>query len=77
MTAPGASYPPRPVLEQLTASTPRVHHALHGGSAQGDQLTEEVLDLALEPLRVLYPEAHHPAAGTSNRLASPILQRAS
>ena len=27
-----------------------------------------MLDLALEPLRVLYPQTHIPAAGTSNRL---------
>ena len=68
MTTPGARYPPRPVLEQLTAPTTRVRHALHRASAQTDQLTDEVLDLALEPLRVLYPQAHIPPAGTSNRL---------
>ena len=75
MTASGARYPPGPLLAQLMASTPRVRHALHGASAQKDQLTVEVLDLALEPLRVLYPQAHIPPARTSNRLARLGLQR--
>ena len=34
-----------------------------------------MLDLALEPLRVLYPQAHMPPAGTSNQLARLDLQR--
>ena len=34
-----------------------------------------MLDLALEPLRVLYPQAHIPPAGTSNRLGRLGLQR--
>ena len=65
---PGARYPPGPVLEQLTAPTPGVLHALHRASALTKQLNDEVLDLALEPLRVLYLQAHIPPAGTSNRL---------
>ena len=60
MTVLGARYPPGPVLEQLTARNPGVRHPLHRASAQMDQLTGEVLDLALEPLRVLYPQAHIP-----------------
>ena len=75
MATPGARYPPGPVLEQLTAPTPGVRHALHRASAPTEQLTDEVLDLALEPLRVLYPQAHIPPAGTSNRLARLGLQR--
>ena len=74
MTAPRAQYPPGPVLEQLTGPTPKVRNALHTASAQTDQLTGEVWDLALEPLRVLYPQAHIPPAGTSNRLACLGLQ---
>ena len=34
-----------------------------------------MLDLALEPLRVLYPQTHIPPAGRSNRLGSLYLQR--
>ena len=34
-----------------------------------------MLDLALEPLRVLYPQTHIPTAGTSNRLGRLGLQR--
>ena len=33
LTNPGARYPPGPVLEQLTAPTPGVRHALHRASA--------------------------------------------
>ena len=68
LTNPGARYPRGPVLEQLTAPTPGVLHALHRASALTKQLNDEVLDLALEPLRVLYPQTHIPPAGTSNRL---------
>ena len=75
LTNPGTRYPPRPVLEQLTAPTPGVLHALHRASALTKQLNDEVLDLALEPLRVLYPQAHIPPAGTSNRLGRLGLQR--
>ena len=75
LTNPGARYPPGPVLEQLTAPTPGVLHALHRASALTKQLNDEVLDLALEPLRVLYPQTHIPPAGTSNRLGRPELQR--
>ena len=60
-------YPPGPVLEQFTAPTPGVRHALHRASALTEQLNDEVLDLALEPLRLLYPQTHIPPAGTSNR----------
>ena len=74
MMAPGARYPPPPVLEQLTAPTPKVRHALHRASAQTDQLTDEVLDLALEPLRVLYLQAHIPPTEPSSWLARPGLQ---
>ena len=56
LTNPGARYPPGPVLEQLTAPTPGVRHALHRVSALTEQLNDEVPDLALEPLRVLYPQ---------------------
>ena len=73
-TAPGARYPPGLVLEQGKAPTPRVRHALHRASAQTDQLTDEVLDLALEPLRVLYLQANIPPAGTSNWLTRLGLQ---
>ena len=75
LTNPGARYPPGPVLEQLTAPTPRVRHALHRASAPTEQLNNEVLDLALEPLRVLWPQTHIPPAGTSNRLGRLGLQR--
>ena len=75
LTNPGARYPPGPVLEQLTAPTPGVLHALHRASALTEQLNDEVLDLALEPLRVLYPQTHIPPAGTSNRLGRLGLQR--
>ena len=68
LTNPVARYPPGPVLQQLTAPTPGVRHALHRASALTEQLNNEVLDLALEPLRVLYPQTHIPPAGTSNRL---------
>ena len=64
----------KPVLEQLTAPTPGVRHALHRASALTEQLTNEVLDLALEPLRVRYPQTHIPPAGTSNRLGRLGLQ---
>ena len=75
LTNPGARYLPGPVLEQLTAPTPGVRHALHRASALTEQLTDEVLDLALEPLRVLYPQTHIPPAGASNRLGRLGLQR--
>ena len=75
LTNPGARYPPGPVLEQLTAPTPGVRHALHRVLALTEQLTDEVLDLALEALRVLYPQTHIPPAGTSNRLGRLGLQR--
>ena len=65
----------RGTLEQLTAPTPGVCHILHRASAPTEQPTDVVLDLALEPLRVLYPQAHIPLAGTSNHLARLRLQR--
>ena len=61
--------------EQLTAPTPGVRHVLHRASAPTEHLTDKVLHLALEPLRVLYPQGHIPPAGTSNHLARPGLQR--
>ena len=75
MMNPGARYPPGPVLEQLTAPTPGVRHGLHRASALTEQLSDELLDLALEPLRVLYPQTHIPPAGTSNCLGRLGLQR--
>ena len=63
------------MLEQLTAPTPGVRHALHSPSALTEQVNDEVLDLALEPLQVLYPQTHIPSAGTSNRLGRLGLQR--
>ena len=75
LTNPGARYPPGPVLEQLTAPAPGVRHALQRASILTEQLNDEVLDLALEPLRVLYPQTHIPAAGTSNPLGGLGLQR--
>ena len=63
------------MLKQLTAHTPGVRHALHRSSALTEQLTDEGRDLALEPLRVLYPQTHIPPAGTSNRLSRLSLQR--
>ena len=74
MTTPGAKYPPGPVVGPPTAPTPGVRHALHRISAQTEQLTDEVLDLALETLRVLYPQAHIPPAGESNQLTRLGLQ---
>ena len=62
LATPGARYPPRPVLEQLMAPKPGLGHILHRASAPTGQLTYEVLDLGLEPLRVLYPQAHIPPA---------------
>ena len=53
LTNAGARYPPGPVLEQLTAPTPGFRHALHREWALTEQLNDEVLDLGLEPLRVL------------------------
>ena len=75
LTNPGARCPPGPMLEQLTAPTPGVRHALHRASALTEQLTDQVLDLALEPLRVLYPQTHIPPADTSNCLGRLGLQR--
>ena len=75
MTAPGAPYPQGSVLEQLTPSTPRVRYGLHGVLALTDQLTHEVLDLALEPLRVLWSQAHIPLPRTSNPLVRLCLRR--
>ena len=75
LTNQDARYPPGPVLEQLTVPTPEVRHALHRASALTEQLSDEVLDLALEPLRVLYPQTHIPPAGTSNCLGRLGLQR--
>ena len=72
---PGAGYPPGPVLKQLTAPTPGVSHALHGASALTEQLTNDVLDLGLEPLQVLYLQTHILPAGTPNRLGPQGLQR--
>ena len=63
------------MLEQLTAPTPGVRHALHRASALTEQLNDEALDLALEPLRVLRPQTHIPPAGTSNPLGGLGLQR--
>ena len=63
LTSPGAPYPPGPVLEQLTAPTPRVRRALHRASALTEQLNDGVLDLVLEPLRVLFPPDPHPTRG--------------
>ena len=53
MTDPGARCLPGPVLEQLTAPTAGVRHVLHRASALTEQLIDEVLDQALELLRVL------------------------
>ena len=75
LTNPGTRYPPGPVLEELTAPTPGVRHALHRASALTEQLNDEVLDLALEPQRVLYLQTHIPSGGTSNRLGRLGLQR--
>ena len=49
MATPGARYPPGQVLEQLRAPTPGVRNVLHRAPAPTEQLTDEVLDLALEP----------------------------
>ena len=75
MTDPRVRCPLGPVLEQLTAPTPGVRHAVQRASALPEQLTDEVLDLALEPLRVLYPQTHIPPAGTSKRVGHLGLQR--
>ena len=60
MMNPGARYLRGPVLEQPTAPTPGVCHALHRASALTEQLTDEVLDVALELLRVLYLQTQKP-----------------
>ena len=67
LTNPSARYPPGLVLEQLTAPTPGVRHALHRASALTEQLNDESLDLALEPLRVLNrrPTFHPRARSTA------------
>ena len=75
MINPGARYLLGSVVEQLTAPTPGVRHALHRAFALTEKLNDEVLDLALEPLRVLYLQTHIPPAGTSNRLGRLGLQR--
>ena len=75
MTNPSAWCPPGPVLKKLTAPTPGVPHALHRASALTEQLNDGVLDLALEPLRLVYPQTHIPPAGTSNSLGRLGLQR--
>ena len=75
LATPGARYLPGPVLEQLTAPTPGVRHVLHRAWAPTEQLSNEVLDVALESLRMLYPQAHIPPAGTSDRLGRLGLQR--
>ena len=75
MATPGTRYLPGPVLEQLTPPAPGVCHVLQRASAPTEQLTDEVLDVALEPLRVLYSQAGIPPAGTSNHLACLGLQR--
>ena len=66
MTSPGTHCPPMQVLEQLTAPTPSLRYA---------QLTNDVLDVELEPLRALYQQAHIPPPGKSYRLARLRLQR--
>ena len=75
MATPDAQHPPGPVLGQLTAPTFGVRYFLHRASAHTEQLTDEVLDLTLEPLQVLYPRAHIPPEGTSNHLARMGVQR--
>ena len=75
LTNPGARYLPGLVLEQLTAPTSGLRHALHRASALTEELNDKVLDLALEPLRVLYPQTHIPTVGTSNLLDRLGLQR--
>ena len=67
MTAPGTLCPPGPVLERLTAPKPSVRQVLHSAPNPTDQLPDEVLDLALEPLRVLRP----PVLGAGGRGPSP------
>ena len=63
------------MLEHIKAPTPGVRHVLHRASALTEQLTDEELDLALEPLRVLHPQTHIPPAGRLNGLGRPGLQR--
>ena len=75
MTNPAARCPPGLVYKQLPAPTTGVRHALHRASARTEQLTDEVLDLALQLLRLLYPQTHIPPVGTSNCLGRPGLQR--
>ena len=48
MATPGTRYPPEPVLERLTAPRPGVRQVLQRASAPTEQLTDEVLELALE-----------------------------
>ena len=72
---PGCRVPAETVLGQLTVPTAGVRHVLLRASALTEHLTDEVLDLALEPLRVLYPQTHIPPAGTSNRLGRLGMQR--
>ena len=75
MATQDAGYPPGPGREQLTAPTPEVRHALHRASVPMEQLTDRLLNRALEPLRELYTQAHVLPSGTSNYLARLGLQR--
>ena len=74
MATSSARYPPEPVLEGLTAPTPGVRHVLHRASAPTEQLTDEELDMAPEPLRVLNLQGHIPPTGASSQLACLGLQ---
>ena len=58
-----------------TAHAPHTRDPPRPAQALTEQLNDEVLDLALELLRVLYPQTHIPPAGTSNRLGCLGLQR--
>ena len=73
---PGCTVPAR--TGARTAHSPHTRgppRPAGGVSALTEQLNDKVLDLALEPLRVLYPQNHIPPAGTSNRLCRLGLQR--
>ena len=72
---PGCTVPARAGARAAHGPHTGVRHALHRASALTEQLTDEVLDLALELLRVLYSQTYILPAGTSNRLGRLGLQR--
>ena len=75
MTAPDASYPLGLVLEQLMAPTPRVFRHPAQGVGQNGRAHQGGAGPGTGILGVLYPQAHIPPMGTSNRLSRLGVQR--